>query len=206
MANDDWLRSRATFHLIIQGTSIGLAEARLREGLKRGRVRARAMDGTLEARQGGGRRDVTDWEIPPEIWSGKDNSYFSLSSDRYTSADFQTGYRRVELTGLSFHKKDLLDYLDLAPSQALSASEAKPRGGRKPSAGWPVFAAALAEWVVVNNDDAPSIINMGPDVILDAVLKLAQPRCDVDLPRSTFQPAIQEFIDQLAQSERRRKA
>lgn len=206
----DWIRGRDAFHLVAMVGSIGSAAGRLREPLLRGRVEARALDGTLELRHGHGKKEVQDWDVPKEAWKGgPNNSAFQLVEAQYSSADYGTGYSRIKLSGLTFNRQQIIDYFGIdggrVAATAESATKAKGAGGRKAAKGWPAFSAALAEWVVVNNDDAATIIGYGPDVILDAVLKLAQARTAEELPRSTYQPAVQEFVQVLKDSEARPK-
>lgn len=206
----EWIRGRDAFHLIAKVGSIASAAGRLREPLKRGRVEARALDGTLEHRRRQGKSEVQDWEVPKEAWNGDDNnSALQLVEGLYSSADYSTGFSRIKLSGLTFNRQQIIDYFGIDESKvaetASTAPNAKGVGGRKPAKGWPVFAAALAEWVVINNDDAATIIGYGPDVILDAVLKLAQTRTTEELARSTYQPAVQEFVQVLKDTEARQK-
>lgn len=131
--NDDWIRGREAFHLMIKVGSIGTAAARLREPCARGRIRARALDGTLTLRHGHGEKVVQDWDVPKEVWAGGfNNSSFQISEGRYHSEDFGTGYRAVDLSGLQFSRNDIATYfgIDAAPQPRQAESPAGDNGGR----------------------------------------------------------------------------
>lgn len=183
----------------------------LTDGLKSGRVSARADDAMLNrgTRKINGHWSVVpmeslkDWEVEPAVW-GYGSIY--LSARRYQTKSAKD-FISVELTGLWFSAADLVSQLGW--KEVGTASEATPmaatkKGGRKPAKGWPVFAAALAEWVMNSGDDEVGFVEKGPDTILGEVLKIAQSRTDEELARSTFQPAVQEFVDLMTQASRRK--
>lgn len=86
---------------------------------------------------------------------------------------------------------------EAAANSVPSPADAKGKGGRKPSPHWPLFAAALAEWVEQTADTPEGYVAMGADTILAEVQDLLADRIVGGVPRSTFQPAIQEFVDRM---------
>lgn len=170
-----------------------------------------------------------DWDdIPRSLW--RDYVYhLHLRGRRYTydlkpRGKFKEGdWLNVKLTGLWFSETDLLRELGQVPlvinqgtpltalperkgaaGGAIEGAAVKGKGGRKAARGWPMFAASLAEWVLNSGDDEAGFVEKGPDTILNNVLKLAQSRTDEELPRSTYQPAVQEFVDLMTQAARRK--
>lgn len=86
---------------------------------------------------------------------------------------------------------------EVAANSVQSQAPTQGKGGRKPSPHWPLFAAALAEWVEQTADTPEGYASMGPDAILAELQKLLTDRIVGGVARSTFQPAIQEFVDRM---------
>lgn len=204
--DSEWMRDNELNSLIEANDGhYATINAKLLNGLEMGRIPARAdailTTGDVRPKE----ERKLDWCVDVSVWRSRRGGTRNLISGGgiYTGRGVGN-WLEVRLSALRLHRPSVMNYLGWEQPTPPPASS-QSRSGRKPSKGWPVFAAALAEWVVINNDDAESIIGYGPDVILDAVLKIAQPRTDIDLPRATFQPAIQEFLSVLEDSEGRRK-
>jgi hypothetical protein len=184
----------------------------LMDALKSGRVAARADNAILDRGtkkvdgrwQTAEKETLVDWEVEPAVWG---NTGLNVSARRYFSKSSHA-FLSVELTGLWFSAADIvsqLDWQEVTTAPAIpSTLEPVKRGGRKASPGWPIFAAALAEWIIYRNDEPEQIINMGPEGIMDAVQNILAERSTDDFPRSTYQPAVQELIDVIEQRQRRK--
>lgn len=114
-----------------------------------GKVRARAAMATITLRgRDRGKRKLTDWEVPPEVWQGRaDNSRFDLKSDFYNTGDYSVRMGSVELRGMSFNMTDMLEWFRIepvTPAIIVPANGDKGKGGRPPKADeWNNLVAAL---------------------------------------------------------------
>lgn len=156
----EWLRSRAVLELgwSRQARSVNFP-ARLRNGLQNGFITGRARVAELTSIEPF--RKTThkeNWTVPKEAWLGSnDNSVLNLAADEYTTRDRGTGYSRIGLSGLSFNKAELIEFVDLKkelheapvdqqdPQSTLRTSTESPsNAGARPKADdWSKFAAAL---------------------------------------------------------------
>ena len=154
-----WLRSRAVLELSWSRQARGINfPSRLRIGLRNGLITGRARIAELTNR--GHTRAVTreeHWIAPKDVWLGSiDNSRLDLDGDYYTTGAIGTGYSRIALSGLSFNKAELLEFIDLGeevneePSDqehqnaGQNAIELTSNAGARPKAeDWSKFAAAL---------------------------------------------------------------
>lgn len=145
----EWLRSVKTWEFLhFCGVGSPTTEHHLRNALLMGKVRARAAMATISLRgRDGGKRKLTDWEVPPEVWQGKaDNSHFDLNSDVYNTGDYSVRMGSVELRGMSFNKTDMSEWfgIELPVVTMLPANGDKGKGGRPPKADeWNNLIAAL---------------------------------------------------------------
>lgn len=194
-----WIRSGRARSLL-HSAGVNYPDYDLQQALRIGKVPARAAQAVItEWRKPS--RTFADYDVPARLWADGD---LSLEHDHY----LKTG---CALRGLSFDRAAMVAWFEIedhppaaAPVKELAGTTAKGKGGRKPARGWPVFAAALAEWVLTSGDDEAAFVEKGPDTILGEVLKIAQARTDEELPRTTYQPAVQEFVDLMTQATRRK--
>lgn len=203
MNNDEWLRPRELVDLCRRhGHPDTHLLFRLRQGLIFGRIRAFILDATLLPIGGSAEaRHVQDWTPPPNVWLGKiANSDLDLFTDIFWTNAPGTGYDRVTMRGLCFARADVLSYFEIKDPALTTDGKTlppKPKGGRKPSPGWPTFAAALAEWIIYRNDEPQEIVALGPEGVMNEVQDILATHTDDDFPRATYQPAIQELIEKL---------
>jgi hypothetical protein len=203
MNNVEWLRPRELVDLCRKhGHQDIQLLFRLRQGLVLGRIRAFVLDATLLPVGGAAEaKQMKDWTPPQNAWLGQiSNSDLDLFWDVFWTNAPGTGYDRVTMRGLSFSRADVLSYFEIK-DPGLTADgktlQPKPKGGRKPSPGWPSFAAALAQWIYHRDDTVEGIVEFGPEGIMNEVLGILATRTDDDFPRTTYQPAVQELIENL---------
>lgn len=120
-----WINGREAFQLLCRCGNPATAAHRFREPLRRGRIDAVALDGTLHHRRNRGSEEVSDWPVLAETWKGTvDNSLFRLSEGVYSSSALSTGYSRVELSGLRFNRQQIISYFEIADDGPQEQAEA----------------------------------------------------------------------------------
>lgn len=203
MNNVEWLRPRELVDLCRKhGHQDIQLLFRLRQGLVLGRIRAFVLDATLLPVGGAAEaKQMKDWTPPQNAWLGQiSNSDLDLFWDVFWTNAPGTGYDRVTMRGLSFSRADVLSYFEIKDPGLTADGKTlppKPKGGRKPSPGWPTFAAALAEWIIYRNDEPEEIVELGPEGVMNGVQDILATHTDDEFPRTTYQSAIQELIEKL---------
>lgn len=148
----------------------------LMDGLKSGRVAARADDATLTRAPKAGskvyaafpKETLQDWLVEPSVW-GTAGLY--LGARRYQAKNIG-GFVAVELTGLWISRSDLISQLgwqEVASAPASAPAAASPAKGAPPSDLWKNFAAALVS------------------------LQTQKPSFDVAGPRKTTHKQVEEY-------------
>jgi hypothetical protein len=135
----EWIRARKA-HILLIEAGLHPAEFHIRQALRLGKVKSRALHAEIQLRgRYGGKVEHEDWSVPQEVWKGSsDSSAFSLDGDYFSNGDYDLKLGRVKLTGLSFDKRELLDYFEIEPPTPAptvapeAASGDVGRGGRSP--------------------------------------------------------------------------
>lgn len=154
---DEWITGKEVVALTRGG-----AGHQLQQYLVNGLISGRCKVANLLGRGSYGEKiQKRDWEVPSEVWSGStENSALQLLQDKFTTRATGTGFRTVELIGLSFLRSEVMEAFHLTDAAQSKMGElsresdivGKRKGGKTPSKiDWSNFAAALA--VVVAFDD-----------------------------------------------------
>lgn len=208
-----WLATVDLLRLVEQAGVPADAEA-LRTALARGDISAKAKYVDFVSSVGRVRSARDDWSIPRKLWAHR-NSILDLEADTFSGRVSIDEGHLLGLVGASkfhcdrllFHAAEAHEYLGIpvAVDQAL-VSEKRNKGGRRPAAGWPLFAAALAMWVERRNDTTEQLAAWGSDELwneIDSIL--AGEWGHGGMARTTFQPALQEFLGRMKREADRQK-
>lgn len=125
MQSDEWIKSRRLLNLLWKHRpEWRCPEINIRTPLAAGFIRARARRAELELRVPAGKVEVrVDWHIPLEAWKGSlENSVLDLSTDVFSTGAYESGFRRVKCTGMSFNLADVMEALDIDEGEALDRS------------------------------------------------------------------------------------
>jgi hypothetical protein len=112
----EWIKAPKA-HALLIGAGVHPAEFKIRQALRLGKVKARAIEAVIERRTAGHwtpKEVKDDWIVPKEVWKGSgDDGAFDLNNDYFSNRSYETGYRSVRLTGLSFDKAEIIEYFDI---------------------------------------------------------------------------------------------
>ncbi|GGD50685.1 hypothetical protein GRI62_06540 [Erythrobacter arachoides] len=208
-----WLTS-ANLRDVLAEVTPGAGTQELIDALGRGYITGRAKYVDVVKSAGRLISEHENWNIPRKLWSHR-NSRLDLESDQFEGRVAineggllgVVGAAEFRCDRLLFNQAEVREFFKLPPVSAGSGSETGGRKkGRSPAAGWPIFAAALALWVERQNDTADQFAALGSDELwkqIDTILTVEWGR--EGLARTTFQPAIQEFLKRMKEEAVRRE-
>lgn len=144
-----------------------------------------------------------DTTIPKQFWlvssPGLQGDWKAGELSAFIPVDGLASRRNhLQAFGVLFDRAGALEMGALFPVHTVvaEAPATQSRGRKTNAANWTRFAIALAVWVHRRNDDEAGIASVGPDELLAALDQIAMDDLGGSLPRSTYQQAAGEFLEQ----------